>query len=553
MIGTLRKHSQALWYFIIVIIVISFVYFFTPEVDQLGASASADFGSFQGEKLKRQDWLDASSQARVSFFLQTGRWPTGAGMEQRMDMITRQRLMINKLAAKAGILVSDDAVSTYIVRNFSDPQTGAFSKTQYDGFLQNIASTGGVQEEQFIEFVRSDLALQTLSRLHGQSGQFVSTRAADGLFRRENEQLEAEAVFISTSNYVSRVSITTNAISTYFTNRLASYRIPERVVVNYVYFAFTNFNDKAEAALATETNLTARIETEYTNRGTNAFRDAEGKMLSAEDAKKKIRAEFIETKASELGQKVAFDFANEVFAIAEVKSENLLTVAKKHGYGVKETKPFTELDGPEDMDVPGNFASTAFNLSTEEPLASPLNWINGIYLIAYNRRVASESPALSNVWDKVVADYKSSQALELAVQAGTKLAASVNQGLAAGLSFSSILETNGFKSVEIPAFSRNTRSIPQVEDFGVSPSEVIGAAFNLEVGHASTFRRSGRGGYIVMTKKLIPVDEAKLKEDLPEFLNDVRSERMNLAFQEWFSAEFAQSGLAPAQPAPAEQ
>ena len=552
MIGTLRKHSQTLWYFIIVIIVISFVYFFTPEVDQLGNAPGADFGSFQGEALKRQDWLDASVQARVSFFLQTGRWPTGSGMENRIEMITRQRLMINKLAEKAGIIVPDEAVGAYIARNFSDPQTGAFTQSRYDNFLQNLQGAGGVTEAQFEEFVRSDLALQMLSRLRGQSGQLVSTRAADGLFRRENEQREAEAVFLNTSNYVSQVKITTNAIATYFTNRMASYRIPERVVVNYVYFAFTNYNDKAEAALQAETNLTSRIEQEYDTRGTNAFRNAEGEILSAADAKQKIRGEFIEEKAAELGKQAAVAFANEVFTIADVKTANLLTVAKKYGYEVKETKPFTELDGPKDMDVPGNFASTAFNLSPEEPLASPLNWINGIYLIGYNRRVASETPALTNVWDDVVADYKRSQAQELAVQAGTKLAAAVNAGLAAGQNFKSIASTNGFKVVEIPAFSRNTRSIPQVEDFGVAPSEIISTAFSLEPGHASSFRRSGRGGYIVTTTKQIPVAEDRLKEELPDFLGDVRAERMNLAFQEWFGTEFAKSGLAPAQETPAQ-
>jgi len=547
MIGTLRKHSQTLWYFIIVIIVISFVYFFTPEVDQLGNGAAADFGSFQGEALKRQDWLDASAQARVSFFLQTGRWPTGSAMERRIDMITRQRLMINKLTEQAGIIVSDEAVGGYIARNFSDPQTGAFTASRYDNFLQNMKNSGGVTEEQFEQFVRSDLALQMLSRLRGQSGQFVSTRAADGIYRRENEQLEAEAVFLSTSNYIAQVKITTNAISTYFTNRMASYRIPERVVVNYVYFAFTNYNDEAATVLNAETNLAARIDKEYDTRGTNAFRNAEGEILSAADAKKKIREEFIDEKAAELGKEAAVAYANEVFSIADVKTQNLLTIAKKHGYEVKETKPFTEIDGPKDMDVPGNFASTAFNLTPEEPLASPLNWINGIYLIGYNRRVASETPTLDKVWDDVVDDYKRSQAQELAVQAGTRLAAAVNTGLSAGQTFKSVVATNGFKTVEIPAFSRNTRSIPQVEDFGVAPNEIISTAFNLEPGHASSFRRSGRGGYIVTTTKRIPVTDEKLTEELPDFLGDVRAERMNLAFQEWFSTEFAKSGLAPAQ------
>jgi len=203
------------------------------------------------------------------------------------------------------------------------------------------------------------------------------------------------------------------------------------------------------------------------------------------------------------------------------------------------------LDGPEDLDTPGNFASTAFNLSPEEPLASPLIWTEGIYLLAYNRRVASELPTLGNVWEEVVEDYRESQAREAMSQAGSKIAVELVAGLASNKAFKDLVPTNGVTVVDVPAFSRRTRSIPQVELFGLSPNSIINTAFDLKPGSSSGFIPGGQGGYIVHSRNLVPVSNDELTAALPEFLMDFRAERANVAFQEWFRAEFTSSGLMP--------
>ena len=337
----------------------------------------------------------------------------------------------------------------------------------------------------------------------------------------------------------------TNAVTRYFTNRMATYRIPERVVVNYVFFGFSNHLAEAKAELAKETNLTARIEAEYTDRGTNAFRNTEGEPMSAEEAKKEIENEFADTKAQAICEKKAYAFANEVFSIADVRAENLSSIAEKRGYPVLETKPFTELDGPKDLDTPGNFASTAFNLSPEEPLASPLVWTEGIYLIAFNRRVPSESPTLTNVWDDVVEDFRESEAREAMAQAGAKIAVEIVAGLASSKPFKDLVPTNGVTLVDVPAFSRSTRSIPQVEDLGISPMSIINTAFDLKPGSASGFIPGGNGGYIVYCQREVPVSDEEVTKALPDFLKEFRAQRSNTAFREWLETEFQSSGLAP--------
>jgi hypothetical protein len=51
------------------------------------------------------------------------------------------------------------------------------------------------------------------------------------------------------------------------------------------------------------------------------------------------------------------------------------------------------------------------------------------------------------------------------------------------------------------------------------------------------------GGLIVYVKGKLPLDEAKMNSNLPAFMNAVRQNRQNEAFNEWFSKE-AKKGLA---------
>jgi hypothetical protein len=550
MIGTLRKHSQGLWIIIIIVVCISFVYFFTPEVDQIGSGAAENFGELYGEPITRKEMQSAAMQARIAIFLQFRQWPDSGALGRQLEQSARQRLFLNRTAEKEGIHVSDEQVGAYIKAFFVDPETRKFSKGIFENVLQNLAAVGGVTDEAFFDYARSQVALQHLQQVNSLAGSLISTRAAEALYRRENEQMEAAVVFVATSNQVAQVKITTNAIATYFTNNSASFRIPERVVVNYVFFDFadSNYVAGAEKVLAANTNLATLLDEQYAERGTNAFRNAEGEVMSAEDAKKQLRDDLLDTEAGKIGQAASIKFANEVFKIRDVKAENLSNIAKKMGYAVKESKPFTELDGPEDLDAPANFANVAFGLSPDEPLGGPLNGIKGTYLVSYNRRLASEIPQLTNVWDDVVADYQRSQARELTVQAGNKLAGSLTKGLAAGKVFEDLIKTNGVDSVEVPSFTRSTRTIPQVEQFGLTSREFIRVAFDLEAGYASGFRRSGNGGYVVFVKKRTPAKDAQVTADLPDFLEGLRQDRQGLAFQDWFQSEFIKSGLAMTEP-----
>lgn len=541
MIGTIRKHSQFLWVFIIAGTIIAFVVFFMPGDNPLEFTQKADYGSRYGVPLTREDRIAADRDANLLFMVQYDRFPDPSFP---LDRLVEERLAVNALAKLHGIKVSDETMRAWIRLLFTDRATGKPSAQRYDGFLQVLKQRTRFTELDVEEWARNTAAADHLRRIYTQSGKLVSSRAADLFMRYENEQAEAEFVFVPETNYLSKVAYTTHDIATYFTNNIASFRIPERVVVNYVFFdnSNTNYLAEAEKVIAASTNLQTRIDKEYEDRGTNSFRNAEGEVMSKEDAAKKIRQDFVEEEAGKISEDASRVFANEVFKIPDVKTENLFSVAKKMGYEVKESEPFTELDGPTEFDAPGSFAATAFQLSAEEPLTSPIRGVEGIYVIAYNRRVASEIPALTNVMSDVVEEYRNFKADQLLREAGHKIADTIEKGLAAGQLLKDILKTEKLESVTVPPFSRTTRSIPQVETFGITTEEFVTAAMDLEPGSSGQFRSTRNGGYVIYLKKLTSVSDEKVASGLNQFVKDLRLSRQGIVNRAWLDYEDVLSG-----------
>src|SRR5687767_7472168 len=115
MFGTIRRHQNWLWFLIIGVIIISFVVFFSPDVN-FGAGGRGDssgqHGSINGQPVKDTDFYPAYHEARINHFFRTGQWPGNEESAQetlRRDALSRV-FLIGKLK-ELDIQVSDEAVA----------------------------------------------------------------------------------------------------------------------------------------------------------------------------------------------------------------------------------------------------------------------------------------------------------------------------------------------------------------------------------------------------------------------------------------------------------
>ncbi len=158
--------------------------------------------------------------------------------------------------------------------------------TSPEMFIKQVLQPRGFDLDDLERFMRHYIGLQELIATIGVGGKLVTPQEIRDLYKREHEELAASAVFFSASNYLAGVSAPPDAVMQFYTNRLANYRIPDRVQVSYVKFDLTNFLAEANQDMAKMTNLDAQIDEGYRQGGTNFLRQA--KAQSLEEARRNI-------------------------------------------------------------------------------------------------------------------------------------------------------------------------------------------------------------------------------------------------------------------------
>jgi hypothetical protein len=451
----------------------------------------------------------------------------GFDLEQR----TYARLLLIQKEDQLGIHVSSEMAgqfATDMLRQFGSPTV----------FVEKALQPRGLQMADLDRFVRHELGIQELMSTVGMSGKLVTPQEAQSLYVREHEELSAEALFFDASNYMASVKAPAEVISQFYTNHIPEYEIPERVQVSYVEFGFSNHIAKAEKEM---TNLTEIVEAQIAQIGTNYLRFAK----TPDEAKAKIREDILMKRVLPEVRKEANAFAGPLFESSRPPA--LEELAKTKDLTVNVTPPFDVATGPTNLNVGSEFTRAAFALSTERPVAEPIVSHDGVYVIAFKNKLPREIPPLDKIRDRVVADYKYSEGVMLARKAGEQFERTLTNSLAQGKTFDVVCGEARLRPVTLPPFSISTRSLPEVEDhISLNGSRTrMGfkdIAFSTPPGKASDFHETNDGGIVVYVKSKLPLDEAKMKSELPAFINYVRQSRSREAFDAWFRKE-AEKGL----------
>jgi hypothetical protein len=549
MFGTLRKHRTWLWVFLIAVMSISMVVFFSSDVTFSKKSTAGDYGSINGEPIKQSEYFDAQNEVRLAEFLQTGKWPENdEASVRRVESQTISRVFLVGKLEEMNIRASDKAVALMVHEQLREYPYATFEK--------EILEPNKLKITDYERLVRNDAAIRQLISTVSISARLVTPADAEGLWKKEHQEQLGQLAVFWTSNFLDKVTITNNAIGSFYTNRMGLYRLPERLTVSYVEFPASNYLADADARLTKLTNLN-EIVSEYYSRSkgaTNAWTDTNGVPLPEAAAKEKIREEIRTNEGLLAARRAAAEFGNELITQADPnKAANLERLAAAKGFPVKTTKPFDRVTGldefehEEDKDrraqEPAHdsfrdvFRDKAFNLTEERPvLFSPIPGKHGVYVIARKATIPSEQQPLEKIQDKVTADYKNYMALLMARTAGQTFHTNLTNGLAQKKSFTEIAAAEKVPTIDLPPFSASTRSLTNL-DSRVSLRQLQGLASELKPGQASPFLSAqppSEGGYLFHLKARPPVDLAKMNAELPEFVGQIRVYRQNEAFQQWF-------------------
>jgi len=552
MFASIRRHQKWLFIVVVVLVIFSFVIYLDPATSggrgRSGASQT-DFGTINGRALSREEVLEAYQDARLEVRMLSGRWPGDDEASRQMfnlDSRIQHRLVLLEKIRESGIQVGDEAVVEWIANVFRDPRSGGFQLEAYQNFLSQDLSPQRISEADFQRFARGQAGIEHLFRLAGLGGGLIAPGDAEAAFRRENEQMNAQIVLFNATNFLSTAAVADTALTQFYSNNLAAYRIPERVQVTYVRFDATNFLAAADTALAGITNLQTQLMALYQRRGADTFRDAQGNVLAPDAALVKLKEEQRTGFALIEAQKQATAFAQQLFDLYEKQpgqTNNLERLAAATGVESQTTEPFPARTGPAGLRVPESFSRAAFSLSEEQPMAAePIASDEAVYVISLKKRWPSEVPPLASIRDQVLEDFRRREAMDAARRAGEAFHQALTNGLAQQKTFEVIAAESRVTPLLVPPFSLGTRSLPGWEA-RVNLSALKDAAAALAPGQASGFVPTPEGGFVLRLISRQPVDDSVLKAELPAFTSQLRTERRNQVLNEWLGRQQDAAGV----------
>jgi SurA N-terminal domain len=545
MFGSFRKHQQWIWIVVAAITILSFVVFFSPDAKWKTGSApkdtSGNWGTIDGKPIGAREYHDSYQETLLSHFLRAnGKWPDRDEQTQRtLERDTVVRVFLKHKMNDLDIHVSDAAAA-----NLSEQRIGHYQRATVE---KDLLAQQGLTWNDFERFWKHEAGLMQLMNVAASSAKLMNPSEAETLWRKDHQEVASEMAVFNASNYVANVVATPEELGRFYTNRMATYRVPERTVVTYVPFTASNFFAKADERIGKMTNFNAAVDEQYIKRSTNDLvHTADGKVDEA-GTKKKIREEIREIIALQEARKSAADFGNELLEKVSKSQPTLqafTSFAAAKGYTTKTTEPFDRQNGLSDTNFPPEFETRALNLTATEPISySPILGEKGVYLIALDHKIPSELPGLDKIKDKVTTDYKQFTAANLARSAGEAFYKALTNGLAQKKTFEDVCKQTNAKLVKLPPFSSQTQALPEAESAGVKPDMLKRLALDVNPGHSSKFEPTAEGGLVFYVEKRLPVDEAKMKAELPEFLTRLRLYRQNEAFNQWFRKQAEQAKL----------
>ncbi len=527
----------------------------------LGRPNEGDFGSINGEPIAREDFLAAKREGRLFYRLRTGVWPDGAEQDKQIENYAWQSLLLDAEIENYKINVTTEAEARFTKELLGVPRDQPMPVEKFQEFVVNeLGAKGGLTLDDFDRFIRHQCGQEYLSKLLGMSGKLITPKEAEFFYRRENEPMATEWVHFSATNFYALTVPTDAQLTEYYNKHQADYRLPDRVQVNYVEFLASNYLAQADKMLGT--NLDDRADQYYYQQGADNFRDEAGKPLAADAAMAQIKKQLRQFAALTEARKDANAFLTTLSEGHDdqhpFSPEDLATLAKSKSLIVNTTAPFDEKDGSTNLAVAPAKLHVLFSLRENDPddksrsllyAPSPILGENAVYVVGLKKVYPSQVQALSVIYDKVVADYRAEKALELARAAGEKFDTDLQTGMVQqDKTFDAVCAAAKVKPMALPEFALTTTNRPPQFASKALFERVQEAAFALPNDQCSKFVPTEDGGVIVYVKERLPVDEAKMRQDLPAYLARMREQRQVAAFQEWMQRQLQTHLVLPAKP-----
>lgn len=571
----IRRKQKWLFAAIAIPVIFGFVILFTPDAeDRLfgrgGQAESGSYGQLNGEMVTRNQWLEAQGILLAPIRMRFGGQLPNLNndfMDSQIPNILREQVLMQRYGIKPS---QDDSINW--ISRFIDSQlegVPAVSRpTHQQEYSRMTAAVGG--DGPLLALARHQVGVDQLRRLSGVSGILLSTKEAEIRYRENNEQYEAEGIFLAHTNYLPLVQATEEQLKTHYTNNLSEYRIFERRQLSYVTFPATNYLDAAEKkfdALTSEerggfltnywegitsiagykTNSIANLAKQVASVRTNEYAG-----MKIEEATADIREQILTLPwnlkaglATLEAYRAGLDFQKSLVAThkAQPALDTLEKMALLQNLTARTTVPMSDSSNP----VPGLSGVTAsqlFGLSVTNAfiVGDPFSGqVSDFYIASLKQIIPSRNRTFAEVKTQVTTAYKKTEGIKFMKAAGEK----IHQSIKAGKPLAEVAKENNLTVTKLGPFNSAGGAIPGLANKANS-EDFRTQALGLEVGAASELITSStdpsdstaeEAAFVVKLTAKTPVAKEKFDAEFADYLENERASAIAQAYTPWLQRQ----------------
>ena len=571
----IRRKQKWLFAAIAIPVIFGFVILFTPDAeDRLfgrgGQAESGSYGQLNGEMVTRNQWLEAQGILLAPIRMRFGGQLPNLNndfMDSQIPNILREQVLMQRYGIKPS---QDDSINW--ISRFIDSQlegVPAVSRpTHQQEYSRMTAAVGG--DGPLLALARHQVGVDQLRRLSGVSGILLSAKEVQIRYRENNEQYEAEGIFLAHTNYLPLVQATEEQLKTHYTNNLSEYRIFERRQLSYVTFPATNYLDAAEKkfdALTSEerggfltnywegitsiagykTNSIANLAKQVASVRTNEYAG-----MKIEEATADIRKQILTLPwnlkaglATLEAYRAGLDFQKSLVAThkAQPALDTLEKMALLQNLTARTTVPMSDSSNP----VPGLSGVTAsqlFGLSVTNAfiVGDPFSGqVSDFYIASLKQIIPSRNRTFAEVKTQVTTAYKKTEGIKFMKAAGEK----IHQSIKAGKPLAEVAKENNLTVTKLGPFNSAGGAIPGLANKANS-EDFRTQALGLEVGAASELITSStdpsdstaeEAAFVVKLTAKTPVAKEKFDAEFADYLENERASAVAQAYMPWLERQ----------------
>jgi peptidyl-prolyl cis-trans isomerase D len=389
---------------------------------------------------------------------------------------------------------------------FRDEQ-GNFDQKRYSDFAADRAKTPQYTVADANRVLHDDARLESLSRLLRGPGYVLPADVRDFL-RRADAKFSVAIASLDYATFDAGVTVTEDALKKFFEENPNRYEVGARSKLSQVVFRSEDF---LAPGAPTEQQVRAYYDANparFPVPADPAAKDQPAATLKVDAAKATENYSKVRTQvelalrleaANRAALKAATDFTVALYeSKVPANSPELAAFLAAQKRPAAALPPFSPDSPPADLAWTAGFSDAIARLNRERFFSDPLNAPQGVVVLLWNDTLPAYKPLLTEVREKVIADYKEGEKRKRFVAQGQALHARLAAAVKAGTPFEKAAAAEKLEVKSYAAFSG-------METPKDAPPAALQGLANLEAGQVGDMVASGDKGYILyVAQKQLP-------------------------------------------------